>query len=393
MRRMPVSLTLLLACALAVEPVAFAQTRGRPRPPTVREQLPDAARREWDAARELFDAQDYQGALVEYLRAYELSKNPRVLYNVGICEKNLRRYARALARFQQQLAEGAGKLSPEEEQNVKEAIAAIEPFVSTIEVTSNEPGAMLYIDGLEAGQTPFAGPIPIDVGPHQLRLHKPGFQDATQNVAIAGNAGAKVNFKLEPLVKTALVTVNVVGAPQAHVVVDGVDMGLAPFKGEVGAGRHTFEARAPGYVTARQTSEVRYKEPLEITLSLSAERHEARVRIVAKPEGATIEIDGKVVGSTTWEGVLPSGGHQLVVRKPGYDTYSTELALNDDQTRSVTVDLKPQRDSSWILWAAGTVAVVAGGAVASYFVFRPADPVPVTGTLNPGVVVANYPRF
>ena len=393
------SLVSLVSLAPPVARVAFAQGRApaaaaKPaRPRTVREELPENARRDWDAARDLLEASDYAGALVEYLRAYELSKNPRVLYNVGVCEKNLRHYARAVARFKQELGEGTGRLSPQETDDVKDAIHALEQFVSTVEVTASEAGATLFIDADEAGTTPFVAPVPIDVGPHALRLHKDGFVDVTHNVTIAGGAPAKASFVLEPLVKKTLVAVTVSGAPVANVVIDGIDMGQSPFKGELAAGRHTFEARAPGFVTARQTTDVVFKTPLQLSLDLSAERHEGKVRIEAQPASATIEIDGKVLGSGVWEGALPTGGHQLIVRKPGYQPYTAEITLNDDQQRSVKATLVEERiGSSWIAWTVGTVVVVGGGIAASYFLFKPTDQQPVIGTLDPGTVPAHV-RF
>src|SRR6202012_3923547 len=137
------------------------------------------------------------------------------------------------------------------------------------------------------------------------------------------------------------------------------------FKGDVVAGRHTFEARAPGFVTARQTSDVVYKEPLNLALDLSAERHEGHVHIEAAPSTASIELDGKIVGSGTFDGPLPTGGHQLIVKKPGYVTYTTEITLNDDQSRDVKAPLLEEKGgSSWIAWTIGTVVVVAGGSIA-----------------------------
>ena len=101
---------------------------------------PDAARKDWDAARDLLDANDFAGALVEYQRAYDESKNPRVLYNVAVCQKNLRHYARAEMRFKQELAEGTGKISPQDETDLKAAITALDPFVSTVEITRERSG-------------------------------------------------------------------------------------------------------------------------------------------------------------------------------------------------------------------------------------------------------------
>jgi hypothetical protein len=391
-----VSLACPTAFAQGTAPGRAAAPAAKPvKPRTVREELPENARRDWDAARDLLEASDYAGALVEYLRAYEVSKNPRVLYNVGVCEKNLRHYARAVARFKQELGEGGatGRLSPQETEDVKDAIHALEQFVSTVEVTASEAGATLFIDADEAGTTPFLAPVPIDVGPHALRLHKDGFADVTHNVTIAGGAPAKASFVLDPLVKKTLVTITVSGAPVANVVIDGIDMGQSPFKGELAAGRHTFEARAPGFVTARQTTDVVWKTPLQLSLDESAERHEGKVRVEAQPASATIEIDGKVLGSGVWEGALPTGGHQLIVRKPGYQPYTAEITLNDDQQRSVKATLVEERiGSSWIAWTVGTVVVVGGGIAASYFLFKPTDQQPVIGTLDPGTVPAHV-RF
>jgi hypothetical protein len=370
----------LLATVLVSSNALAAPT---PKPKTVREELPEAARKDWDAARDLLDTSDFAGALVEYQRAYEQSKNPRVLYNVAICEKNLRHYARAQIRFKQELTDGAGKISAQEETDVKAAIQALEPFVSTIDVTSNEPGATLLIDGEAAGQTPFDKSVPIDVGPHEVRLHKDGFIDAVQSVAVAGGVPAKATLNIDPAVKKATVSITVTGAPGASVVIDGIDMGQAPFKGEVVAGRHTFEARAPGFLAARQTSDVVYKEPLSVTLDLAAERHQGHLRIQATPAEAAIELDGKVVGSGTWDGALPSGGHQLIVKRSGFQTYTSEIMINDDQSREVNATLLAEKGSHWIAWTVGAALVVAGGAVASYFLFQPNNGQAVNGDLQP----------
>jgi hypothetical protein len=387
--RSPIALVLVMALAA---PSVLAQPKGA-KPKTIREELPAAAQKDWDAARDLLEASDFAGALVEYMRAYEQSKNPRVLYNVAVCEKNLRHYARAEQYFKKELAEGTGKLSAQEEQSVKDAITALDPFVSTVEITANESGATLFIDEQETGKTPFDKVVPIDVGPHTLRLHKDGFKDVSQNVTIAGGTPAKAAFTIEPNVKKSAVSVTVTGAPAASVQIDGVDMGQAPFKGEVTAGRHTFEAMAPGFVTARQTTDVVYGQPLDLALSLAVERHEGHVRIATTPSSATIEIDGKVVGSGSWDGPLTTGGHQLIVKKPGYVTYTTEISLNDDQQRDVKATLLEERGgNSWIAWTIGTVLVVGGGAVAGYFLLKPTDQQPVIGTLDPGTVTAGFHR-
>jgi hypothetical protein len=382
------SAALLLAVLFTTQATAFAQPKGPP-PTDVRTSLPDPARHAWDAAKQLADANDYKGALVEFQRAYDLSQNPRVLYNVGVVEKLLTHYARAVAAWNRELTEGAGKLTPAETTEIKNAIGIVQQFVTTIDITANEPAATLYIDDYAVGQTPFTASVSIDVGKHTLKLSKSGFVDATQQIEVASGQKSSVTFKLDPLNKTALISVTVGGAPNATVFIDGKDMGPAPFKGELSADRHTIEARAPGFVTVGQTVDVQYHQPMSLVLSLSQERHEGKLKITA-PEGAEIAVDQQKVGVGSWEGtVSTTGGHQVVVTKPGFQAYSTEVMVADDKERDVDAVLNAEVGTSWVAWGIGSLLVVTGGIVVGYFVFQPSNPSPFTGTLSPGSATAS----
>ena len=389
--RFRTTLPVVLALALAT-PTTFAQPKppaaAPVKPPTIRSQLDGEARDAWDRGQQLMRAKNWEGALVEFSRAYELSQNPRVLFNVGICEKELHRYARASRRFEEELAKGEGKLTDDEKTELRSAIAIVRKYVSSVTITSNEAGAKLYVDDLEEGTTPLAGPILMDVGPRKITLKKDGFVDLTKTVDVNAGVPTTVDFALEPKEKKGKVTITVTGAPNATIYMDGTDMGPAPFKGAVPVGRHTFEAKAYGWVTATQTSEVGYKQEIALVLSMSAERHEGRVTVDVQPTGAVIEIDGRVVGSTHWEGTLPAGGHQLIVKKPGYESYSQEIALQDDQVRAVRATLLEEQRKGWVWWTAGAAAVIIGGGIVSYFVFKPAEPTPYVGTLQPGITTA-----
>jgi len=380
---------MLFAAATFVTPATPAQPRGAASV-DVRSQLPDSARRAWDAAKQLADSRDFKGALVELQHAYELSRNPRVLYNVGALEKLLTHYARAVDAWERELREGAGQLSPGEMQEARSAIAIVQAFVTTIDVTANEPDATLSIDDYAVGKTPFAAPVKIDVGKHTLTLSKEGFANSVQQIDVAAGQRKPVSFTLEPKNKTALVAVTVGGAPSATIFVDGKDMGPAPFKGELTAERHTIEARATGFVTVGQTVDVQYKQPMSLVLSLSQERHEGKLKVTA-PEGAEIAVDEKKVGATSWEGIVSTtGGHHLVVTKPGFQTYSTEVFVADDQTREMDVPLNREVGTSWVAWSVGSLLVVTGGIVAGYYIFKPADQQPFTGNLSPGLVPAHH---
>lgn len=371
---------LLVLLVLTTVP-AFAQ----PRTLTIKEELPETLRDEWDAAGDMFDDGNYRGALVQYQRIYDETKNPRVLYNIGIAHKELRRYAKALGAWEKQLTQ-RDKLPAKEVERAERAIEVVRPFVSTLTVTSNQAGATLRVNGDVAGQTPLLAPIPIDVGQNEIVLSKEGFVTVQRTIDVARGVPAEITIDLVRVDKTAMVTISIAGAENATIFMDGTELGPAPFKGEVPVGRHTFEARASGFVTARQTSVIAEGDPVRITLSLVRALAEGKVKIITDHPDAIIRIDDEVVGYGAWEGMLTAGGHQLVIDKDGYQTYETELALVADQERELRVTLQKQETTAWVYWGVTSVLVVAGTGVASYFVLRPSEGTEVTGTFEPGVV-------
>jgi hypothetical protein len=376
-------LALVLAFATALVFAAPVAAQGKR--PTVREELSEEARGDWDAARDLYADKNYSGALVQFQKVYDKTKNPRVLFNVGVCLKNLQRYARAISAWEKELT-FRDKLPADEIKQLEQAVETVREYVTTLKVTANEPGATLYIKDEAVGETPFLAPVPIDVGEQKVRLEKKGFNSIEKTVNILRNTPAKISFELVPEGKKTAVRIRIAGAKKATIFMDGKELGEAPFEGQVPAGQHTFEAREDGYEVARQTSEVVFGKPFTLKLSLVEAVSEGKVKILTGHEDAVISIDGKVVGSGAWEGVLKAGGHQLEVTKDGYETYSTDLALSPEQERVVRVSLQVEKGKAWIYWTVTAVAVLAGGGVASYFVFRPSKTTEVTGTFDPGVV-------
>src|ERR1700753_74112 len=77
-------------------PEAPPAAAASPAAPALGESLTGAAKEEYETGRILFDNADYSGALVKFRHAYELSSDPRLLWNMGACEKNLRHYVKLL---------------------------------------------------------------------------------------------------------------------------------------------------------------------------------------------------------------------------------------------------------------------------------------------------------
>lgn len=388
-----VATTLLAPTFLATfETTAFAQP-AKKKP--LRDQLPPEAQKQWDSALALYKSGQWDGARTGFAAAYEASKNPRVLFNVAVCEKNLGRYARAIETFKKELTEGKGQLASDEEADVRAQITGLETFVAELTIDVSEPGADIYVDENKVGTSPLSAPVSVQVGERHIRAIKPGFAEGRETIDMKGGGAAKVSVKLAPNVKTSLVNIAVIGPPNAVVKIDGKEVGAAPYKGQVAvtADPHQFSAEAPGYVTATQSFVVREGEPSNLTLHLDPEQQKGKLLVLAKPEGSTIEIDGKTVGASRWEGPVAVGTHQVVVKKAGHYTWSYDVDVPKGGERSVSASLNEDRNTSFVPWLIGTIVVVGASTAAIYFITRPKDEEPVKGSLPPFTVGTPSMRF
>ena len=388
--------TALLAPSLMTtfESTAFAQPATAKKKP-MRDQLPPEAQKQWDSALALYQRGQWDGARTSFYAAWEASKNPRVLFNVAVCEKNLGRYARAIETFKKELTDGKGQLAPDEEADVRAQITGLEHFVAELTIDVSEPGADVYVDEAKVGTSPLPGPVSVQLGERHVRVLKPGFSEGRQTIELKGGASDRVSIKLAPNVKTTLVNVAVLGPANAVVKVDGKEVGPAPYKGQVSVSLepHQFSAEAPGYVTATQSAVVRDGEPMNLTLQLAQDQQKGKLLVLAKPEGASIEIDGKTVGASRWEGPVEVGTHQIVVRKQGHYTWSYDVDVPRGGERSVSASLNEDRNNSFVPWLIGTIVVVGASTAAIYFITRPKDQEPVKGTLPPFTVGTPSVRF
>jgi len=371
-------------------------TSAKPAPKkTLREQLPAEAQGAWDTAVSLYLHEQWDGARTSFYGAYDISKNPRVLFNVAVCEKNLGRYARAIEFFRRELSEAGATLSFEERAEILAQIEGLERFVAQVTVDVSEPGADIFIDESKVGTSPLAGPVSVQLGERHIRAAKAGFTDAREDIELKGGSSGHVSLRLMPLVKTSVVDVTVLGPSSAVIKVDGKDVGASPYRGHVTVSPepHAFSAEAPGFVTASQSIVIREGESPRVTLQMDPEQRQGRLSIRTTPDDAAIEIDGRLVGSSRWEGPVNAGVHQVTVKKRGYYTWTYDVDIAKGGARTLSATLNEDRNTNFVPWLIGSIIVAGAGTAAVYFIARPKDEERVNGTLPPFQVGTTALRF
>jgi len=138
-------------------------------------------------------------ALVEFERAYQLSSNYKVLYNIGQVRIQLGRYAKAKEALEDYLKAGGANLSPERTQAVNKDLATLAERTASLNIVTREVGADISLDGKVIGTSPLSAPLVVDAGEHNLVLHKSGFYDSAQSVTLAGQDQLELTVELKPI--------------------------------------------------------------------------------------------------------------------------------------------------------------------------------------------------
>jgi hypothetical protein len=225
-------------------PSAPAAARPAPprRLPPLPQSLPTNAKRDYDAAKMLFDDGDYATALLKYQAAYDATHDVRLLWDVAVCEKSLRHYATTLAVLTRYVAEGGDQLSASDRKDAQDLSRAIAPFTSAQSLNVSEEGAEVWIDGQLVGRSPLPSPVVLDLGTRHVHILKDGFRPWSLDMPVGGSAPTTVAALLQHQSGHLDLTLPAGGTVSIddHVVGQGPGVSL-----DLPAGAHALRVTAP----------------------------------------------------------------------------------------------------------------------------------------------------
>jgi hypothetical protein len=218
--------------------------------------LQGLARTHYQTATTLYENQDWAGAMAKYREAYKLSADPRLLFDVALCARDMHAYAemqRLLRRYKQ---EAAATMTPEQRASVDDALAESNRLVGLLQLEVSEPGAAAAVDGEVVGETPLEEPIAIDFGTHVVIIAKPGFEPQSRDVDVHESGVIRLQVALLRLPRDG--RLQIVAPSDAMIVVDRRKVARGIFDGLVALGPHAIEVTAPA------------KKPYEARLDLES---------------------------------------------------------------------------------------------------------------------------
>jgi len=145
---------------------------------------------------DFYKDQSYDAALAEFSRAYELSPNYRVLYNLAQVQLDRHDYAAGLKLYQSYLDGGGTEIPESRRQQVTEEIAQLQKRVGRLRVRCDVPGAEVSIAGTIVAKTPMGAAVLVNPGVVQLSVTKPGYVTDSRTLSVVGAEEQSVEVTL-----------------------------------------------------------------------------------------------------------------------------------------------------------------------------------------------------
>jgi hypothetical protein len=166
-------------------------------------------------ARQLYDEGDFTLSLVEFQRAYDISPNYRVLFNIGQVDIQLYNYAAARTALERYLRDGGGEIPEGRRAQVEQDLEMLRKRTAHLRIRTSPAGGDVAIDDVPVAPAALADEILVNAGRRKVVVTLAGHTPVTRIVTLAGGDHSELAIALAPLqVETAKPAV--VTPPQAE---------------------------------------------------------------------------------------------------------------------------------------------------------------------------------
>jgi hypothetical protein len=326
----------LLAVAFALVNAAAARVAiAQPAPPASAAAANESRKAFMDAEKEA-RAKHWDAAAERYRQSNTAMPTPQALTGLANAQYQLGQAVDAYHSYEDLLKTYGDKLGPAKaaaEARLKELAGK----TGLLGVNVNETGADIAIDGKAFGQSPLAAPVRLAAGTHSIKVTKAGFTPFEKSLELQGGQTQTAEATLAKEATKGTVSVREKAGQAVRVLVDGLDVGSAPWTGELDPGSHEVTVRGAGVAAMPQKIDV--QKGAKQDLEFAAVAATARLEVKTSDAKGIIFLDGKPVAEGQFRGDIPAGAHLLEVKREGFDTYAKQIDLGDKQTYAETVTL------------------------------------------------------
>ena len=365
--------TSLAACLVVLSVSGAVGAQNNPPPEAIAE-----ARQRFQRGVDLYEERNYTAAMVEFQRAYELTRNPAVLFNISATHELSGHMVEALDAMLEYERLAPRDVVASRREAIDASLARIRRSIATIIVRVEAEGLSLMVDGLQRSVSEARTGLRVAAGRHRVTLSAPHYQTREEQFDVSGGNSVTITEGLAP--ERAFFTVEC-NVPAAEILVDGRVVGTTPVTSPLPLpeGTHHVTVRRAGYIPYETDvnavgAGARVRATLSWADNLNAETA-ARLRVRANEEHLTAALDGRRV-SAEGRDLVPPGRHQLRVERSDFLAEEREVDLPAGRETVVRMWLNPTpayrdaymgtvrraRVAGWITFAAGALVAGGGGA-------------------------------
>ncbi|MFH1261956.1 MAG: serine/threonine-protein kinase [Pseudomonadota bacterium] len=198
-----------------------------------------------------------------------------------------------------------------------------EPSVTDEIKLSSSPKALLFVDGMQKGETPLSLPL-ARKKTYQIRLEKEGFKPLTEQLLVTGDQ-TQYSFKLEkdiPPIGSLYIESDPPGARISYDQTKTKETTPATIENLSLNVEHLITLEKEGFRRTKQT--VVLKQPEE-RIDIAMERKPmTTLKINVTPRTATVYLDGKEHGQVI-EDLEIGKSYKLTLSSPGYESETREI--------------------------------------------------------------------
>jgi tetratricopeptide (TPR) repeat protein len=221
--------------------------------------------------------------------------------------------------------QGTDKVFP-----VNNAIADIQvelspaPIPGSLKILSEPMGAIVYLDGVEKGQTPLSLPK-ITPGNREIRVSIPEFDTLTQKAEVISNKETEIKFILGGVVTLSSVP------SDAQVFIDGKQIGITPLKTDrLSVGSHQVRFTKEKFMDKTITVLVERGQEKDVSIRLSAQK--GSLAISSDPFGVDVYLNGEFKGNTPlFVYGLPIGEYSIRLTKTAFDDWNGKVVVKENE--------------------------------------------------------------
>ncbi|MEQ1501114.1 MAG: TonB-dependent receptor [Myxococcota bacterium] len=282
-----------------------------------------------------YTAGQYDLALSRFLSSNRLAPNPAVAFNIARCYAKTERFAESYRWY----GVAAQSLDdPEAVRQVEQGLEAVRPRVVVYELTSDPPGADVYIDSKDfgvIGVTPLKYAVAPMAEGHTFVFTKVDHQEVVV-FDVAGGRGqtVPVTATLTPIAGTAVIT-----GPDGAEVFLGAPTGpkvcVTPCEAPLPPGSRILYVRKDGFRDTVLQLDIQADRRTETTVTLVA--NTGSVLVQSSERGSLVEVDGVAAGFTpAVVRPVPVGSRVVRVSAPGFTPVERTVTVETDQQVELT---------------------------------------------------------